>query len=64
MIGGDKTAVECPECGETLFWWEYADSLDQADWGMGCENTDCEGFEVQPDDVYSAIVAEAERLVS
>ena len=64
MIGGDKTAVQCPECDETLVWWEFGDSGDQSDLGMGCENTECEGFEVQPDDAYSAIVAETERLIS
>jgi len=64
MIGGDKTAVQCPECDETWVWGEFGDSGDQSDLGMGCENAKCEGFEVQPDDVYSAIVAEAERLVS
>ena len=63
MIGGDNTAVECPECNEMLVWWEYGDSGDHSDWGMGCENAECEGFEVQPHDVYSAIVAEAERRV-
>ena len=48
MIGGDKTAVQCPECDETLVWWEFGDSGDQSDLGMGCENIKCEGFEVQP----------------